>query len=271
MGYVEGRNLAIEYRSAQNQLDRLPELAADLVRHRVAVIATLTSDAAAFAAKSATTTIPIVIEIGGDPVQSGFVASLNRPGGNVTGITSMNAELSAKRLGLLHDLLPQAQHIAVLVNRNSPATELFIKVVQAAASHIGVQIEFFHASTVPEIDTAFASLVQNRSDAFVGGAGPPFNERFVHIVSLATRHALPAIYPGRDFAVAGGLMSYSTSIDRFRQAGIYVGRILKGEKPADLPVMQPTKFELVINLQTATLLGITVPPTLLAQADEVIE
>jgi putative ABC transport system substrate-binding protein len=271
MGYVEGRNLAIEYRYGQGQLDRLPDLAADLVRRQVAVIVTLGSDASALAAKSASTTIPIVFEIGGDPVQSGFVASLNRPGGNATGFTAMNAELTAKRLGLLHELLPQAQRFATLVNRSSPATELIVKVLQAAASRIGVHVEFFDASNNAEIDTAFANIVQNRFAGFVSGLGPPFNERFAQIVSLAARHALPGIYAGRDYAAIGGLMSYSTTIDRFRQAGLYAGRILKGEKPDDLPVLQPTKFEFVINLQTAKLIGINVPPTLLATADEVIE
>jgi putative ABC transport system substrate-binding protein len=271
MGYVEGRNLAIEYRYAQNQLDQLPELAADLVRRRVAVIATPGGDAVTFAAKAATTTIPIVFEIGGDPVQSGLVASLNRPGGNVTGVTSMNAELAVKRLGLLHELLPQATRIGVLVNSNSPVTEPLVKAVQAAAFRIGVQIEFFHANNGPEIDTAFASLVQKRADALLLNAGPPFIERRVQIVTLAARHILPAIYPSRADAAAGGLMSYLTSDDRFRQVGIYAGRILKGEKPTDLPVLLPTKFEFIINLQTVKLLGITVPPSLLAIADEVIE
>jgi putative tryptophan/tyrosine transport system substrate-binding protein len=270
IGYVEGRNVAIEYRYAQNHIEQLPELAADLVRRQVAVIATPGSDAATAAAKAATATIPIVFEIGGDPVQSGFVAGLNRPGGNLTGVTSMNAELSAKRLEFLHDLLPHAQHIAALVNR-SPSSELTTNTMRAAASRIGVKIEFFYASTSSEIDVAFASLMQNRVDALVSGAGPPFTERRVQVVTLAVRHLLPAIYPAHEDAQAGGLMSYSTSNDRFRQVGIYAGRILKGEKPVDLPVMQPTKFEFVINLQTAKTLGLAVPPTLLAQADEVIE
>jgi putative tryptophan/tyrosine transport system substrate-binding protein len=272
MGYVEGRNLAIEYRYAQNQLERLPELATDLARRRVALIATLGSDAAAQAVKAATATIPIVFEIGGDPVQSRLVASLNRPGGNITGITSMNAELSAKRLGLLHDLLPQAQRFGGFINRGSVTSELIAESLRAAASRIGVQIELFTVSNSSEIDTAFASLVQKRIDAFLGGAGPPFGDRRVQFVSLAARHALPAIYTARDDAAAGGLMSYaSIPADRFRQVGLYTGRILKGEKPADLPVMQPAKFEFVINLQTAKLLGLVVPPGLLAIADEVIE
>jgi putative ABC transport system substrate-binding protein len=270
MGYVEGRNLAIESRFAQNQPDRLPDLAADLVRRRVAIIATPGSDAATFAAKAAASSIPIVFEMGGDPVQSGLVASLSRPGGNLTGVTSMNAELSSKRLGLLHTLLPQARYIAVLANR-SRATEQVIKIMEAAASQIALQIEFFYASTSSEIDDAFARLVQKRAEALVLNGGPPFNERRVQIVTLATRYTLPTIYPDRQAAEVGGLMSYSTSIDRFRQVGIYAGRILKGEKPADLPVMLPTKFEFVINLQTAKALGIAVPPTLLAEADDALE
>jgi putative tryptophan/tyrosine transport system substrate-binding protein len=271
MGYVEGRNLTIEYRYAQNRSERLPELAADLVRHRVAVIATPGSDAVTFAAKDATTIIPIVFEIGGDPVAYGLAASLSRPGGNLTGVTSMNAELSAKRLGLLHDLLPRARRFAAFVNRNSPATEITTKALQAAAAALRVEIEFFHASTIPEIDSAFASLMQKGAEALLVSGGPPFNDRWVQITTLSARHVLPAIYVARDGPAAGGLMSYATSPDRFRQVGIYVGRVLKGEKPGDLPVMLPTKFEFVINLQTAKLLGIEIPPTLLAQADEVIE
>jgi putative ABC transport system substrate-binding protein len=246
-------------------------LVADLVRRQVAVIATPGSDAVTFAAKAATATIPIVFEIGGDPVESGLVASLNRPGGNLTGITSLNAELSTKRLGIMHDLLPHARRFATLVNPNSPATDSIVRHLQTAASRIGVQIKFFQASTAAEIDTAFASLVQERSDALLLNGGPPFNNRPVQIVTLAARHALPTIYFARESATSGGLMSYATSLDRFRQVGIYVGRILKGEKPAELPVIQPTKFQFVINLQAAKTLGIEVPPTLLAQADEVIE
>jgi putative ABC transport system substrate-binding protein len=270
MGYVEGRNLALEYRYAQNQLERLPELAADLIRHQVAVIVTLGSDAVAAAAKAATSTTPIVFEIGGDPVEAEFVSSLGRPGGNVTGVTSMNAELSAKRLGLLHDLLPQARRVATILS-TSPTSGLIMKVLQAAASQIGVEIELVQASTGQEIDTAFANLEQARADALVVSAGPPFGDHIAQMATLAARHGLPAIYPWREAADIGGLMSYSTSIDRVRQVGIYVGRILKGEKPADLPVMLPAKFEFVINLQTARALGIDVSPTLLSVADEVIE
>jgi putative ABC transport system substrate-binding protein len=271
MGFVEGRNMALEYRYAQNQLERVPDLAADLIRRRMAVIVTLGSDVVAAAAQTATATIPIVFEIGGDPIESGFVASLNRPGGNMTGVTSMNAELSAKRVGLLHDLLPQASRFATINNDGSPATPLTVKVLQTAASRIGVQIELLQARNSAEIDVAFATLSQSRADALVVSAGPPFGDHLAQIATLAARHGLPAIYPSREAAEIGGLMSYSTSIDRVRQAGIYVGRILKGEKAADLPVVLPAKFEFVINLQTAHALGLTVPPSLLAIADEVIE
>jgi putative tryptophan/tyrosine transport system substrate-binding protein len=260
MGYVEGRNLAIEYRYAQNQLERLPELLADLVRRRVAVIATPGSDAVAAAAKAATSTVPVVFEIGGDPVQSGLVASLNRPGGNMTGITSMNSELSGKRLGLLHELLPQARRFAVLVNPTSPAHQSMMKVLPDLASRIGVQVEFFEARTISEIDTAFTSHAQKQAEALLVNGGPPFNDRAVQIATLTARYTLPTMFVARTGAAAGGLMSYATSPDRFRQVGLYAGRILKGEKPADLPVMLPTKFEFVINLQTAKLLNLTFPP-----------
>ena len=270
MGYVEGRNLTLEYRYAQNHLEWLPELAADLVRRRLSVIVTLGSDAVAAVAKAATTTIPIVFEIGGDPVDSGFVVALNRPSGNLTGVTSMNAELSAKRLGLLHDLLPEARRVATIVNE-SPATAFIIKSLQAGASRIGMEVQILHASNGQEIDVAFASLVEARAEALVVSAGPPFSDHAAQIATLAARNAVPAIYPTRDNAEIGGLMSYSTSMDRVRQVGIYVGRILKGEKPAGLPVILPTKFEFVINLQAARALGLMVPPTMLAQADEVIE
>jgi putative ABC transport system substrate-binding protein len=271
-GYVEGRNVAIEFRWAHNEIDRLPELAADLVRRRVAVIATPGSVAAGLAAKAATATIPIVFSGGADPVQSGLVASFNRPGGNVTGFSTMSNEIGAKRLGHLHELLPGAARFAVLVNPNGPTAELQIKDAQAAASTIGRQVEILYAGTNPEIDTAFASLVQKRADALLVSSEGFFTNRRVQLVTLAARHAVPAIYHVREFAEAGGLMSYGPSqTDQWRQIGIYAGRILKGEKPADLPVMRPTKFEFIINLQTARLLGITVPPTLLAIADEVIE
>jgi putative ABC transport system substrate-binding protein len=272
MGYTEGRNLTLEYRYAQNQLERLPELAADLIRRHVEVIVTLGSDAVAAAAKAATTTTPIVFEIGGDPVESKLVTSINHPAGNITGVTSMNPELSAKRLGLLHDLLPQAHRIANIIS-NGPNAPLIVRALQTAASRIGVEMEFFDANTSLEIDAAFTRLTQAKADALLVNAGPPFSfgDHLSQLVTLATRHALPAIYPVPEATEIGGLMSYATTIDRVRQVGIYVGRILKGEKAADLPVVLPTKFQFIINLQAARALGITVPPTLLALADEVIE
>src|SRR5262245_46591812 len=270
-GYIEGQNVAIEYRWAENDLSRIPELVADLVRRRVAVIATPGSSATALAAKAATTKIPIVFSIGLDPVQLGLVASLNRPGGNITGVNSMSNELVAKRLGLLHELLPTATRFAVLVNPKNPTTESLKKDVEAAAT-ICPQIEFFTASTGADIDMAFASLVQKRADALLVHPDNLFINRRVQLTTLAARHAVPAIYPLRPDAEAGGLMSYGTKLaEAHRQAGVYTGRILKGAKPADLPVVQPTKFEFVINLQTAKTIGLTVPPTLLARADEVIE
>jgi putative tryptophan/tyrosine transport system substrate-binding protein len=271
-GYVEGQNLKIEYRWADNQYDRLPALAADLVRRQVAVIATVASTPAAVAAKAATATIPIVFSGGGDPVQLGLAASLNRPGGNVTGITSMNAELGAKRLGLLRELLPGIARFAVLVNPNSPLTDPFVADVRAAAGAIGLPIEILAAGTNSEIDAAFAGLVQNRADALLISPDVLFINRRVQLATLAVRHAVPAIYPFREDVEAGGLMSYGSSItDLARQTGVYTGRILKGEKPTDLPISRATKFEFVINLQTAKLLGLNIPPSLLARADEVIE
>ena len=272
-GYVDGQNVTIEYRWAHNDNRQLPGLAADLVRRRVAVIVTPIGTASAVVAKAATTTIPIIFSIGVDPVQAGLVAALNRPGGNVTGIVSLSAELGAKRLGLLQELLPGAARFAVLVNPNNPvATETLIKDAQAAAATIGRKIEVVSAGTTRDIDTAFASLVQNRVDALMVGADPMFLDRRVQLATLAARYMLPAIGAGREFADAGILMSYGASnTDRYRHVGIYTGRILKGEKPADLPVAQATKFELVINLQTARALGLDVPATLLARADEVIE
>ena len=272
-GYVEGRNVAVEYRWAHNDDDRLPELAADLVRLRVAVIVTPGSTAAAAAAKSATTTIPIVFSAGGDPVQTGLVASLNRPGGNVTGVSSMSGELGAKRLGLLQELVPPAARFAVLVNPNNPLATAFVTDLRAAAAAIGRQIEVLTASTSHDIDTAFAMLVEKRrADALLVGLDPLFVSRRVQLATLAARHTVPAIYPFREDAEAGGLMSYGPSnTDLVRQAGIYTGRVLKGEKPADMPILRATKFDLVINLTTAKALGLEVPPTLLARADEVIE
>jgi putative tryptophan/tyrosine transport system substrate-binding protein len=271
IGYVEGRNVAIEYRWAQNEPNLLAEMAADLVRHRVSVIAA-GSTSAALAAKVATATIPIVFESGGDPVQAGLVASLNRPGDNVTGVSSMNAELPSKQLGLLHELLPQAMRFAVLVNPNCSYSESAVTDLRVAAGAIGRQIEVLSVSTNRDIDTVFASLAQKQSDALLVSTDTLFINRYVQLVTLATRHAVPAIYPWREIVEIGGLMSYGSNVaDLFRQTGIYIGRILKGEKPADLPILRATKFELVINLQTAKTLGIDVPPTLLARADEVIE
>ena len=272
-GYVEGENVAIEYRWAENQLDRLPALAADLVRRRVAVIATNGGAAAAFAAKAATTTIPIVFMAGEDPVRLGLVASLARPGGNLTGVNLVISELTAKRLELLRELVPRASRVAVLVNpANTANTETTVRDVKAAARAMGLQIQVLSASTSREIEAAFATFVRERPDALFVGNDAFFTSRRVQLVHLATRHAIPATYTVRDFAEAGGLMSYGVNItDAFRQVGVYVGRILKGAKPADLPVVQSSKFELVINLQTARLLGLDVPPALLARADEVIE
>jgi len=272
-GYVEGQNVAVEYRWAQGQYDRLPELAADLVRHRVAVIATPLSTPAALAAKAATASIPIVFGIGTDPVQAGLVPSFNRPGGNVTGIGLLNWALGAKRLGLLHQLLPRAARFAVLVRPDNPdVVEPFIKEVEVAAAAVGTQIEILTARSNPDIDVAFASLVQKRADGLLVSSDTPFVNRRVQLVGLSLRHAVPAIYPWREAVEIGGLMSYGPNIpNHFRQVGIYVGRVLKGENPGDLPVQAPTKFELVINLQTAKTIGIEVPATLLATADEVIE
>src|SRR5262245_28646926 len=263
-GYVEDQNVAIEYRWAEEQYDRLPDLAADLVRRQVTVIAAHDSPSS-IAAKAATTTIPIVFASGGDPVKFGLVASLNRPGGNVTGVTWF-AELGAKRLGLLHELQPGAVRVGVLVDPNFSFTQSFVLDVQAAASSIGKQTE------VLEIDTVFARLAHKPIDALLVGPGPLLNNRCVQLVTLAAYHRVIAIYPWRDGAEAGGLMSYGTSIaGAYRQAGVYTGRVLKGEKPADLPVMQSTKFEFVINLNTAKIFGLTFPPGLLAIADEAIE
>jgi ABC-type uncharacterized transport system substrate-binding protein len=272
-GYIEGQNVAIEYRWAHNDADRLPELAADLVRRRVTLIATPSSMPAAVAAKSATTTIPIVFSAAGDPVQTGLVGSLSRPGENVTGIIDFGVELAAKRLGLLYELLPSAARFAVLVNRGvSPSMELLIQEVQAAASVIGRHVDVLTAGNSHEIDAAFASLLQRRADALMISPQILFRNRRAQILTQTARHAVPAMYPDREFVEAGGLMSYgSNSFDRERQAGLYAGRVLKGEKPSDLPIMRTTKFEFVINLQTAKVLGLTFPITLLGRADEVIE
>jgi putative tryptophan/tyrosine transport system substrate-binding protein len=249
-GYVEGQNVAIEYRWANNQIDQLPNLASDLVHRRVAVIATPISSPASRAAKAATSNIPIVFGIGTDPIQVGLVTSINRPGGNITGVTGMNWELGPKRLGLLHELLPGAVRFAVLINPNTPEAGPFVKDVQAAAESIGSVIEVLTSSTSADIDAVFANLAERRVDALLVSTDQLFNNRLVQLVMQVTRHDVPAIYPWREAVEIGGLMSYASSLtDVFRQVGIYTGRILKGEKPADLPVMQATKFDFVINVQ----------------------
>jgi ABC-type uncharacterized transport system substrate-binding protein len=272
-GFVEGRSVTIEYRWAQNEVQRLPEMAADLVRRRVAVIVAPQSTAAVMAAKAATTTIPIVFGTGSDPVQAGLVASLNRPGGNITGITFMNVDITAKRLGLLHELLPNATKFGVLVNpKNSVIAETTATEAETAASAEGWQVEIVKASTNREIDAAFSALKQKRADALLVASDTLMANRRVQIATLAVRDAIPMIASERQNTEAGGLMSYGANfMDTYRQTGIYTGRILKGEGPADLPVLRVSKFEFVINLQTARTIGLEIPPTLLALADEVIE
>ena len=270
-GFVEGRNVAIEHHWAHGQYDRLPALAADLVRRQVTVIAT-SGNASALAAKTATATIPIVFLTGADPVQAGLVASLSRPGGNLTGVTSLGVELGPKRLELLHELVPAATTIAILVNPANRSAEIQVRDMQAAARTLGLELHILQASTEREIDAAFAALTRLRAGALVISPEAFFNSRSEQLAALTVRHAVPAIYTYREFAAAGGLMSYGGSItDSYRQAGIYVGRILKGEKPADLPVQQSAKVELIINMKTAKALGLTVPFALLGRADEVIE
>jgi putative ABC transport system substrate-binding protein len=269
-GYIEGHNVAMEYRWAENQNDRLPALAAELARRQVTVIATLATGA--MAAKAATTTIPIVFLIGEDPVRLGLVASLARPASNLTGVNLFSGELTSKRLELLREILPAATRVSVLVNPTGPNAETTMREVQPAASAMGLQIQILNAATSHEISAAFATFVRERPDALFVDLDPFLTSRRVQLVTLATRHAIPASYAVREFAEIGGLMSYGSSLtDAYRQVGVYTGRILKGAKPAELPVVQASKFELVINAETARILGLTVPPTLLARADEVIE
>jgi putative tryptophan/tyrosine transport system substrate-binding protein len=271
-GFVEGRNVAIEYRWAEGQYERVPALAADLVRRQVAVIVTVGGETSAAAAKAATAAIPIVFNTGTDPVRLGLVASLARPGGNATGVNIFTTELAEKRLGLLRDLVPGVTTVAVLLNPNFATAVANVRESEGAARAIGKEVVIFNASSDAEIETAFANIVQAQSGALLVGADPFFNSRRGLIVALAARHAIPAIYEWREFAEAGGLISYGTSlVEAYRQQGIYAGRILKGEKPADLPVVQLSIFELVINLNTAKALGLAIPPTVLAFADEVIE
>ena len=270
-GYVEGQNLAIEYRWAEAQYNRLSAMAADLVRGQVTVIVA-TGTPAALAAKAATTTIPIVFTVVEDPAKLGLVSSLGRPGGNATGMNYFVAELGAKQLGLLHELVPAAARVGLLVNPNGPITEAVTRDVMAAAPVIGLQIDVVQASDSRELETAFGMLVGNRTDALVVGPDAFFLSRRLQLAQLAARHAIPSVYNVREYTEAGGLMSYGTSMTAaYHQVGIYTGKILKGAQPNDLPVVQPTKFELVINLKTAKALSLTVPPTLLARADEVIE
>jgi putative ABC transport system substrate-binding protein len=270
-GYVDGRNVVLEYRWAEGQLDRLPALAADLVRRRVAVISTTGGPASGIAAQQATSTIPIVF-IGSDPVKLGFVASLNRPGGNMTGVNNFLQEMEGKRLGLLRELLPNAKLIVALVNPNDPEIDLQLRDLNQAARTLGQEIHILRASSMQDIDAAFASMSALKPSALLVGANPFFNSRREQIVTLANHYRIPAIYEVREFVMAGGLMSYGTSLpDAYRQVGIYTGRILKGEKPADLPVVQLAKFEFVINLRTAKSIGLEVPGALSARADEVIE
>jgi putative ABC transport system substrate-binding protein len=272
MGYIEGQNVAIEYRWAEGRVDRLPALAADLVDRKVDLIAAFGGLASARAAKNATSTTPIVFLIGTDPVADGLAVSFNRPGGNLTGVSLLILALYAKRLEMISELVPRARVIDLLVNPDGMNAEGVIREAQEAARTRGLQLRIWRADLETEIDAAFSALVQRRADALIVSANPSFDTRRDQLLSLAARHAIPAIYAWRDFAAAGGLISYGASLgDVNRQLGIYAGKILKGAKPADLPVQQPTRFELVINLKTANALGLTVPPSILARADEVIE
>jgi ABC-type uncharacterized transport system substrate-binding protein len=271
-GYIEGKNVAIEYRSAAGQYHRLPELAADLVRRQVAVIAAVGTSAPGLAAKSATSVIPVVFQTGGDPVQDGLVSRMNRPGGNVTGVSRLSVALEPKRLELLHEVLPKASVIGLLTNPLNPRTQILVQQMREPAHSLGLTLNVLRASTEGELDTAFANLMQQGIGAVLVAQEPSYNPWVEHIVALAARHTMPAMYGSRLYAAAGGLMTYDASVsDSIRQVGVYVGRILKGEKPADMPVVQPTKFELIINVKTAKTLGLEVPPTVLARADEVIE
>jgi putative ABC transport system substrate-binding protein len=271
-GYVEGQNAIVEYRWAEGQFDRLPALAADLVSRHVAVIAATGGPPSALAAKAATTTIPVIFILASDPIKLGLVASLNRPGGNATGVSLFAVTVEPKKLELLHELVPKAVVIGVLTNPRNPNAETISKDLQTAAGKLGLQIQPVHAAAESEFDAAFTSLVQQQAGALVVAADPFFNARREELVMLAARHAIPAIYEWREFAAVGGLMSYGTVIsDAYRQVGVYVGRILKGARPADLPVVQPTKFEFVINMKTAKTLGLDVPLGLSAGADELIE
>jgi ABC-type uncharacterized transport system substrate-binding protein len=271
-GYLEGENVIIDYRWAEDQFDRLPALAAELVRRRASVIATPAGTVAALAAKRATTTIPIIFGSENDPLKAGLVASFNRPESNATGVYFLSGGLAEKRLGLIRELLPRSDLVGLLLNPNDPLTDAITTEVRQAASTVGQRIEVLHATSGRDIDAAFRSLLQKRASALVLGPGPLFFTRRVQLVTLATRHAIPAIYVSREFAQAGGLMSYGSDLaEVWRQVGDYVGRVLKGAKPSDLPVMQSTKLEFVINLQTARAFDLEIPPTLLARADEVIE
>ena len=269
-GFVEGQNVAVEYRWADGHIDRLPELAADLIRRQVAVI--VGHGQVVQIAKAATTTTPIVFVTGDDPVRIGLVANLNRPGGNVTGVTFIATDVTAKRLGLLHELVPQAAVIAVLLDPNLPDADLELRSVEAASRTIGVRVLVVKAATAPELDTAFATIIQAGADALHVGSGPLFTSQRQRLAVLSARHGLPSSYSEREYVAAGGLLSYGTSqADAYRRAGIYVARILRGEKPGDMPVEQPTKFELVINLGTAKTLGLAIPNSMQLLADEVIE
>jgi putative ABC transport system substrate-binding protein len=271
VGYVEGRNVAIEYRFSPNDPARLPALAADLVRRRVAVIATPGGPVSTLAAKAVTSTIPIVFGTGGDPVQAGLVVSFNRPGGNVTGINSMTGELSTKQIGLLHELVPASNHLAALVNSAAPSREAVTADLHRGAAGIGRSIDVVPVASPRDLVAAFDTLAQNHTDTLLVASNPLFGNSRVQLAVLAARHGIPTIYGDRGYVEVGGLMSYGSSLaDLFRQTGVYTGRVLKGEKPADLPVMRAVKFEMVINLKTAKALGLTIPETLLATADEVI-